>query len=88
MPRPPDYVSKHFRALSKAAGLPPVKLHEARHSASSLVRDAGVDREIRMREAGHADQAVADRYTHILDEAHRAAASQTESYVLGTGGAS
>lgn len=84
----PDYVSKRFRRLAASAGVPPIKLHEARHSAISLMRDAGVDREIRMREAGHADQAVADRYTHILDEAHRAAAGQTESYVLGDGGAS
>jgi len=83
----PDHVSKRFRALAVRAGLPPIKLHEARHSAISLMRDAGMDREIRMREAGHADQAVADRYAHILDEAHRAAAGQTESYVLGDGGA-
>lgn len=83
---PPDYVSKRFRKLAAAAGVPVIKLHEARHSAISLMRDAGVDREIRMREAGHADQAVADRYTHVLDAAHSAAAGDVEAFVLGGDG--
>lgn len=84
----PDYVSRRFKRLAAQTGIPVIKLHEARHSAISLMRDAGVDREIRMREAGHADQEVADRYTHVLDAAHRAAADQTETYVLRAGGAS
>ena len=41
-----------------------------------------------MREAVTPDREVADRYTHVLDAAHRAAADQTESYVLRPGGAS
>jgi integrase len=49
--------------LAQAAGVPSIKLHEARHSAISLMRDAGVDRDVQMREAGHADVEVADRYT-------------------------
>jgi hypothetical protein len=49
------------------------------------MRDAGVDREIRMREAGHADQQVADRYTHVMDAAHLAAAGDVETLVTGAG---
>ena len=65
-----------------------IKLHEGRHSASSLMRDAGVDQEVRMRQVGHSDKTVNDRYTHILEEAHLAAAEQTAAYVRDAGGAS
>ena len=81
-------MSKRFRRLAGQAGVPVIKLHEARHSANSLMRDAGVDQELRMRIVGHADKDVSSRYTHTLAEAHRAAAEQTASYVFGTGGTS
>jgi hypothetical protein len=51
-----------------------VTLHEGgRHTGNSLMQDAGVDQELRMREVGHADRSVNDRYTHPLEEAHLAA---------------
>jgi hypothetical protein len=78
-------VSRRFAAVAQAAGVPPIKLHEARHSAISLMPDAGVDRDVRMREAGHADAEVADRYTHVLDAAQRAAAQQVADLVAKAG---
>ena len=60
--------------LARRAGLPPMKLHEGRHSAASLARDAEVDPEIRRRTLGHADQAWTSYYNHIEAEAHMAAA--------------
>jgi integrase len=80
-------VSRRFRRLAAEAGVPVIKLHEARHSAISLMRDAGVDQTIRMREAGHSDTGVADRYTHVLIEAHQAAAEQVAALVRRAGGA-
>ena len=49
----------------------------------SLMQDAGVDQELRMREVGHADKSVNDRYTHPLEQAqaHLAAAEQTAALV-------
>jgi integrase len=64
--RPPSDF-RPLAVLAQAAGVPSIKLHEARHSAISLMRDAGVDRDVQMREAGHADVEVADRYSHVLD---------------------
>lgn len=81
----PDHVSKHFKKLAAQAGVPVIKLHEGgRHTGNSLMRDAGVDQEVRMREVGHAGKDVNDRYTHLMEETHRAAAEQTAAYVLGT----
>jgi len=78
-------VSKHFKKLAAQAGVPVIKLHEGgRHTGNSLMRDAGVDQEVRMREVGHAGKDVNDRYTHLMEETHRAAAEQTAAYVLGT----
>ena len=72
----PDHVSKRFKKLT--AGAPVITLHDAgRHTGSSLVGDAGVDQELRMREVGHADQKVSDRDTHPLEQAHFAASKQT-----------
>jgi site-specific recombinase XerD len=49
------------------------------------MRDAGVDQEVRMRLVGHSDQSVNDRYTHVLEEAHLAAAEQTAALVREAG---
>ena len=82
-PWPPDYVSRRFKEIARSAGLPPIKLHEARHSAVSLMREAGVDRVVRKREVGHTSESVHDRYTHIEAEAHRAAAEAVARLVEG-----
>jgi len=57
------------------------KLHEGRHSAASLARDAAVDPEIRRRTLGHADAAMTAHYTHIEAEAHKAAAEAVAKLV-------
>jgi integrase len=82
----PDHVSKRFRKLAAQAGVPVIKLHEGgRHTGNSPMRDAGVDQEVRMREVGHAGKDINDRYTHVLIEAHLAAAEQTATLVRRAG---
>jgi integrase len=83
-PWPPDYVSRRFRALAEQAGLPPVKLHEARHSANSAMRAAGVDADLRMRTIGHVSRDVHAGYTHFWDDALHQAATDTETLVTGS----
>jgi integrase len=64
--------------------VPVVKLHEGgRHTGNSLMNDAGMDPELRMREVGHTDRETSRRYTHHLDEAGLAAAGDTERLVMG-----
>ena len=78
-------ISRRFKALARDAGLPPIKLHEGRHSAASLARDAQADPEIRRKTLGHADQAMTSHYTHIEAQAHRAAAEMVAQYVKEAG---
>jgi integrase len=82
---PPDYVSRRFKDLARAAGLPVIKLHEGRHSAASLARDAGVDAKIRQEQLGHATGAMTDHYTHVLAEQHLAAAEAVARLVSEAG---
>ncbi len=84
-PWPPDYVSRRFKRLARAAGLRPIKLHEGRHTAASLGHDAEVDPEIRRRTLGHADQAMTSHYTHPEQAAYRAAANAVAGYVAEAG---
>jgi len=84
-PWKPDHVSRRFKVIARTAGLPVIKLHEGRHSAASLARDAEVDPEIRRKTLGHADQAMTSHYTHIEAQAHRAAAEAVAKLVEGAG---
>jgi integrase len=85
-PFPPDYVSRRFKAIAKAAGLPVIKLHEGgRHTAASLGDDAGVDAEIRQRTLGHATAAMTAHYTHPEAARFRQAAEDVAAYVEGAG---
>ena len=84
-PWKPDHVSRRFKTIARAAGLPVIKLHEGRHSAASLARDAEVDPEIRRKTLGHADQAMTSHNTHIEVQAHRAAAEAVAKLVEGAG---
>src|SRR5262249_7704774 len=82
----PDHVSKRFKKLAAQAGVPVIKLHEGGpHTGNSLMRDAGVDQEVRMREVGHAGRDINDRYTHVLIEAHLAAAEKTAALIREAG---
>ena len=80
-PYKPDAVTRRFQRLATLAGLPVIKLHEGRHSAASLARDAAVDPDIRRRTLGHADAAMTAHYTHIEAEAHKAAAEAVAKLV-------
>ena len=49
------------------------------------MRDAEVSQELRMRAVSHSDRSLNDRYTHVLIEAHFAAAEQTAALVRRAG---
>jgi len=84
-PWPPDQVSRTWKQYAAEAGVPVIKLHEGRHSAASLARDAGVDPKIRQEQLGHATGAMTDHYTHVLADAHIAAAEAVAKLVSEAG---
>jgi integrase len=73
----PDYVSRHFRDLAKAAGLPVIKFHAARHTAATLALEAGVDIKIVSEELGHSTTRITqDLYQHVRHKVHVDAAEK------------
>ncbi len=71
----PGKVSDLFERLVTAAGLPPVRLHDLRHGAATLMLAAGVDVKVVSDTLGHSDTRITrDIYQAVLDDLARAAA--------------
>ncbi len=78
----PNYATKHFADLARAAGLPPVRLHDLRHGRASLLLAAGVDLAIVSKLLGHSSLVItADTYSHLLRGVGRKAAEAAAALV-------
>ena len=66
----PDYVSRRFRELAKAAELPVIKFHAARHTAATNF-EAGIDIKIVSEQLGHSTTRITqDFYQHVRHQVH------------------
>jgi integrase len=66
-PYDPGRVTKTFTALSKAAELRPIRLHDLRHGAESLMLAAGIPVEAVPKRLGHSSIGITmDTYWHML----------------------
>jgi len=81
-PLAPDRVSARFREIAAAAGLPVIKLHEARHTAATLGLEAGIDIKVMSDQLGHSTTRITeDLYTHVRMAVHDQAAEQIVSLI-------
>ena len=65
----------HWRPALKRLGLPPVRLHDLRHSAATLWLEAGLPLKLVQELLGHASMTItADVYSRILPAYRRQAA--------------
>jgi integrase len=63
----PEAFSNLFKDLAKAAGLPPIRLHDLRHSYATAALASGVPVKVVSQRLGHADVGVTLRvYAHVL----------------------
>ncbi|MFG1958393.1 tyrosine-type recombinase/integrase [Nonomuraea sp. NPDC049028] len=77
-------VSDQFLWLAYLAGLPPVRLHDLRHGAASLMLAAGVEMKVVQETLGHTSSAfTADTYTSVYPQVASAAAEQTAALLSG-----
>ena len=82
----PDYFTRLLPDLIRAAGLPPVRLHDLRHGAASLALQAGADLKVVQDLLGHSSIVItADTYVSVLPEVARKAAEDTAALVLNAG---
>jgi integrase len=71
-PLRPEWVSQHFKALTRKAGLRPMRLHDLRHLSASLGLAAGVRIEVISKRLGHSSTRItSDIYGHLLEGSAR-----------------
>lgn len=81
-PLHPAKLTDAFHAIADAAELPPVRLHDLRHGAATLMLAAGADLKVVQELLGHSTIAVtADTYAHVLPELARETAEAAASIV-------
>jgi integrase len=80
----PGYLTKAFNRCVRDAKLPPVRLHDLRHTAASLMLAAGVDMKTVSDTLGHTGITVtANIYASVYDDAHTAAAEAMSRLIAG-----
>ena len=78
----PSWLGDEFKRLYTAAGLPPIRFHDLRHTAATLMLAAGIDMKVVQETLGHSARAVtSDIYTSVLPELARAAAEAVVTIV-------
>ena len=85
----PAAVTERFHAIAESAGLPPVRLHDLRHGAASIMLAAGVPMKVVQETLGHSSSTLtADTYTSVFPmvaaEAAEAAAAMVPRSATGT----
>jgi integrase len=78
-------VSKQFKKRAKQAGLPPIRLHDLRHSHATHLLEAGVHPKVVQERLGHANISMTlDTYSHAVPAMEEDAAAKVAALVLGS----
>jgi integrase len=76
------HISEHLELLIAKAGLPPVRFHDLRHGAASMLVAAGQPIKVVSEILGHATSAfTADVYVTVAEELNEAAATAIASFI-------
>jgi integrase len=80
----PQSLSQFFEKRTKAAKLPPVRLHDIRHSYATAALNAGIPAKVISERLGHSSIAItSDIYQHVLPEIDDQAAAKIAAVILG-----
>jgi integrase len=83
-PIDPQRFSTWFEQLTRAAGLPRIRLHDVRHSYASAALAAGIPAKVVSERLGHASIAITmDTYSHVLPGLDAEAAGTVARLILG-----
>ena len=77
--------SAEWHRILRLAGVRQGRLHDARHTAATLLMVQGVPPGIAIRLLGHSDTRMTGRYQHVILEAAKAAADQVGEALWGSG---
>jgi integrase len=83
-PPHPDTITRRFKKLAAAAGLPEIDLHDVRHSYATAGRDAKIDWKALSQRIGHSDVAFTmKQYVQADLEADRQVATTLAELIIG-----
>ncbi len=77
-PLDPSVDAGRWRKLLEQAGIRHYRLHDARHSAGTMMVREGVDLRVAMQILGHSQLSVTMRYQHVVDAAMKDAATKLD----------
>jgi integrase len=84
----PEQVTRTFKFLAKAAGLPVIRFHSTRHTAATLALEAGIGTKIVSEQLGHSTTRITeDLYQHVRVQVQIDAAETTVALLPDTKGA-
>ncbi len=76
----PNHLGEAFRALLEQAGLPPIRFHDLRHSAATILLSMGVNIKVIQEMLGHSDISITLRvYGHLLPSMQQEAIEKWDS---------
>jgi integrase len=79
-PLDPRNVTREFKSLLVAAGLPNIRLHDLRHSCATLLLAQGVNPRVVMETLGHSQVSLTlNTYSHVLPALQRDAAAKIDA---------
>jgi integrase len=82
-PLEPRRITREFRTLLTGVGLPPIRLHDLRHSCATLLLAQGVSARVVMETLGHSQVSLTlNTYSHVLPSLQREAATKIDA-ILG-----
>jgi integrase len=82
-PYHPEFISKRFRRASKRAGLPPIRLHDLRHTFATVALSAGIHPKVVSERLGHANIGITlDCYSHCLPALSEEAAARVAALMV------
>jgi integrase len=80
----PSYINTRFNAAVKAAGLPPMRFHDLRHSAATLLLAMGIHPKVVQELLGHSQiSTTMNLYSHVLPSMQRDAMNDMDNFLKG-----
>ena len=85
-PYHPDSLTQKWERFVAKNGLPPIRLHDLRHSNATALIAAGVNAKVVQHRLGHSDISVTlNTYTHVLPSMDEDAASKLDQALFSSG---
>jgi integrase len=79
-------LKREFRPLLERANLPPIRFHDLRHTAATLLLGRGVNPKVVSEMLGHANISITlDVYSHVMPDMQQAAAATMDDVLLHKG---